>query len=89
VSAWFTGAVLGEVPASSVLNINCRAHAYDNLYVVDSSFMPGMGAVNLTLTIIANAMRVSDRIREGMGYKANVNAATRPRQMVPREGTTA
>jgi choline dehydrogenase-like flavoprotein len=81
-------AVFGENAATSVLDINCRAHAYDNLYVVDSSFMPGMGAVNLTLTIIANALRVSDRIREGMGYKVNVDASTRPGQMVPPEGTS-
>ena len=39
----------------------------DNLYVVDGSFMPSIGAVNPTLTIIANALRVGDHIAERIG----------------------
>ncbi|MEO0756120.1 MAG: GMC oxidoreductase [Cyanobacteria bacterium J06648_16] len=39
----------GEDSAKTVLNRDCRAHDVDNLYVVDASFMPTMGAVNLTL----------------------------------------
>lgn len=54
----------GEDPASSVLDLNCRTHEVDNLYVVDASFFPSIGAVNPTLTIIANAMRVADRLKE-------------------------
>jgi choline dehydrogenase-like flavoprotein len=54
----------GEDPATSVLNLDCRAHEIDNLYVVDGSFFCSSGAVNPTLTIIANALRVGDRIRE-------------------------
>ena len=52
----------GTDPATSVLDVYCRAHDLDNLYVVDSSFMPSVGAVNPTLTIIANALRVGDHI---------------------------
>jgi choline dehydrogenase-like flavoprotein len=52
----------GTDPATSVLDLHCRAHDLDNLYVVDSSFMPSVGAVNPTLTIIANALRVGDHI---------------------------
>jgi len=52
----------GTDPSSSALDVNCRAHEIDNLYVVDGSFMPSIGAVNPTLTIIANAIRVSDHI---------------------------
>jgi choline dehydrogenase-like flavoprotein len=52
----------GTDPASSVLDLNCRAHDLDNLYVVDGSFMPSIGAVNPTLTIVANALRVGDHI---------------------------
>ena len=40
----------------------CKSHELDNLYVVDGSFMPSIGAVNPTLTIIANALRVSEHI---------------------------
>lgn len=54
----------GDDPASSALDRDCKAHELDNLYVVDGSFMPSIGAVNPTLTIVANAIRVSDRIRE-------------------------
>jgi choline dehydrogenase-like flavoprotein len=49
---------------TSVLDLDCKAHDLDNLYVADASFFPSIGAVNPTLTIIANALRVADRIRE-------------------------
>jgi choline dehydrogenase-like flavoprotein len=54
----------GTDPGSSVLDINCKAHELDNLYVTDASFFPSIGAVNPTLTIIANALRVADHLRE-------------------------
>ncbi|HTT04089.1 MAG TPA: GMC family oxidoreductase [Steroidobacteraceae bacterium] len=54
----------GTDPGSSVLDLNCRAHELDNLYVADASFFPSIGAVNPTLTIIANALRVADAIAQ-------------------------
>ncbi|NPD68969.1 GMC family oxidoreductase (plasmid) [Lichenicola cladoniae] len=54
----------GTDPAISVLDLNCKAHQLDNLYVTDASFFPSVGAVNPTLTIIANALRVADVIRD-------------------------
>src|SRR6478672_10023949 len=54
----------GTDPASSALDVNCRAHDVDHLYVVDTSFFPSIGAVNPSLTAIANAMRVGDHITE-------------------------
>lgn len=54
----------GTNPETSVLNLDCRAHEVDNLYVTDASFFPSIGAVNPTLTIIANALRVADIIKE-------------------------
>ncbi len=54
----------GSDPATSVLDLNCKAHDLDNLYVVDTSFMPTIGAVNPSLTAIANALRVGDNLRE-------------------------
>ena len=57
----------GTDPASSVLDVDCKAHELDNLYVTDASFFPSIGAVNPTLTIIANALRVADRIRQRLG----------------------
>jgi choline dehydrogenase-like flavoprotein len=57
----------GVDPAQSVLDTDCRAHEIDNLYVTDASFFPSIGAVNPTLTIIANALRVGDHIAERLG----------------------
>ena len=57
----------GSDPKANVLDLNCRTHDVDNLYVVDGSFFPSMGAVNPTLTIIANALRVSDRLKDELG----------------------
>jgi choline dehydrogenase-like flavoprotein len=56
----------GTDPSSSVLDLDCRAHELDNLYVVDASFFPCSGAVNPSLTIMANALRVGDRPIERM-----------------------
>ena len=53
----------GTDPATSVLDLDCKAHEVDNLYLADASFFPSIGAVNPTLTIIANALRVADKIR--------------------------
>jgi choline dehydrogenase-like flavoprotein len=47
---------------SSVLDVNCKAHELDNLYVVDTSFFVSIGAVNPSLTAIANAIRVGDHL---------------------------
>ncbi len=54
----------GRDPATSVLDLNCKAHDLDNLYLADASFFPSIGAVNPTLTIIANALRVADQIQQ-------------------------
>jgi choline dehydrogenase-like flavoprotein len=57
----------GEDPKSSVLDLDCRTHDLDNLYVVDSSFFPANAAVSPALTVIANALRVGDRLIERLG----------------------
>jgi choline dehydrogenase-like flavoprotein len=64
----------GTDPATSALDLNCKMHELDNLYVVDSSFFVSSTAVNPTLTIIANALRVSDSIADRMsvGIRAAV-----------------
>lgn len=57
----------GRDPDSSALDTNCKAHEVDNLYVVDTSFFPSIGAVNPSLTAIANALRVGDHLTERLG----------------------
>ena len=54
----------GTDPKSSALDTSCRAHEVDNLYVVDASFFPSSAAVNPALTIMANALRVADHLKE-------------------------
>jgi choline dehydrogenase-like flavoprotein len=54
----------GTDPASSVVDVDCRAHELDNLYVADTSVFPSIGAVNPALTAMANALRVGDRLLE-------------------------
>jgi choline dehydrogenase-like flavoprotein len=54
----------GHDPATSVLDEHCKAHELDNLYVVDTSFFPSIGAVNPALTAIANAMRVGEHLTQ-------------------------
>jgi choline dehydrogenase-like flavoprotein len=57
----------GTDPRTSVLDMNCKAHELDNLYVVDASFLPSIGAVNPALTVMANAIRVGEHLLERMG----------------------
>ena len=64
----------GTDPADSVLNTDCRAHEVDNLYVVDTSFFPSIGAVNPALTAMANA-----RARRRPPARAHGRAADRSR----------
>jgi choline dehydrogenase-like flavoprotein len=54
----------GTDPKQSVLDVNCKTHDVDNLYVVDGAFFASSGAVNPSLTIIANALRVGDHLIE-------------------------
>jgi choline dehydrogenase-like flavoprotein len=57
----------GRDSGQSALDVNCRAHEVDNLYVVDGSFFPSSAAVNPALTIMANALRVGDHLAARLG----------------------
>lgn len=57
----------GRDPKTSALDLNCKAYDLDNLYVVDASFFVSIAAVNPSLTIIANALRVGDHLLERLG----------------------
>jgi choline dehydrogenase-like flavoprotein len=56
------GARFGTDPGDSVLDSDCRAWNFDNLYVTDGCFMPTSGGANPTLTIQANSFRVGDAL---------------------------
>lgn len=70
-------AVAGYDPATSVLTPGCRAHDFENLWVVDSSFFPSSAALNPALTIAANALRVADTILDA--DKASTQGSLAPR----------
>jgi choline dehydrogenase-like flavoprotein len=78
----------GHDPATSALDVNCKAHDVDNLYVVDASFFPSSGAVNPALTIMANALRVGDHLLERLGASAGSVHAPRTAFATP-PGATA
>jgi len=65
----------GADPKTSALDIHCKTHDVDNLYVVDGSFFPSSAAVNPALTIMANALRVGDHIKQRLGV-ANRSSST-------------
>jgi choline dehydrogenase-like flavoprotein len=56
------GARFGKDRDDSVLDVDCKAWGFENLYVADGAFMPSSGSANPTLTIQANALRVGDII---------------------------
>jgi choline dehydrogenase-like flavoprotein len=60
----------GDDPATSALDVDCKAHDLDNLYVVDTSFFPSSSAVNPALTAMANALRVGDHLIDRLGAPA-------------------
>jgi choline dehydrogenase-like flavoprotein len=65
----------GDDPATSALDVNCKAHDLDNLYVVDTAFFPSSSAVNPALTAMANSLRVGDHLLERLGASVTVEAS--------------
>jgi choline dehydrogenase-like flavoprotein len=65
----------GTDPDTSVLDRDCKAHELDNLYIVDTSIFPSIGAVNPALTAMANSLRVGDHLLERLGSSALASAA--------------
>ena len=66
----------GTDPQRSALDVDCKAHDLDNLYVVDASFFPSSSAVNPGLTTIANALRVGDHLLERLGARRAASSQT-------------
>jgi choline dehydrogenase-like flavoprotein len=64
----------GRDPETSALDVHCKAHDLDNLYVVDGSFFCSSAAVNPALTIAANALRVGDHLLDRFGVRAAAQA---------------
>ena len=56
------GCRMGNDPATSVVDASGRSWDIDNLFVCDGSLFPTGGGVNPSMTIVANALRIADRI---------------------------
>jgi len=54
---------MGDDPATSVVNADCRSWDVPNLWICDGSVFPTVGGVNPSLTIQAIACRTADRIK--------------------------
>lgn len=52
----------GVNPDESVLDQDCQSHTVKGLYVLDAAFMPTAGASNPSITLIANAYRVCEKV---------------------------
>ncbi|HEX6919269.1 MAG TPA: GMC family oxidoreductase [Actinomycetes bacterium] len=74
----------GTDPATSALDLDCKLHELDNVYVADSSFFVSSTAVNPTLTIIANALRVAEGVAGRLGASTLAEPVVQPQ--VPRQG---
>jgi choline dehydrogenase-like flavoprotein len=55
---------MGDDPAASVVDRNCRLHDVPNVFVVDTSFFPTGFGLNPMVTVVANALRVGTWIVE-------------------------
>ncbi|WP_158218906.1 GMC oxidoreductase [Roseateles aquatilis] len=64
----------GDDPRTSVVDRDGRVHALDNVHVVDGSYMPYPGGLNPTLTIQANALRISRLLARGDTARADDGA---------------
>ncbi len=56
------GCRMGDNPDTSVVDANGRSWDIDNLFVCDGSLFPTAGGVNPSMTIVANSLRIADRI---------------------------
>lgn len=54
---------MSEGPAEGVVDRHCQVHGVDGLYIAGSSVFPTVGFANPTLTIVALALRVADRLK--------------------------
>ena len=55
---------MGDDPASSVVNSDCRSHDVGGLFIVDNSVFPSALSVNPALTIMALSLRAADKFLE-------------------------
>jgi len=55
---------MGTNPETSVVDVNCKLHNVDNLYIASASVFPTSSQANPTLTIVAMSLRLADHIAQ-------------------------
>jgi choline dehydrogenase-like flavoprotein len=55
---------MGSDPQTSVVDLEGRCHQVANLSIADASILPGCPAVGVGLTVIANALRIAERLKQ-------------------------
>ena len=53
---------MSKEPEDGIVNVDCRLHTVDNLYIAGSAVYPTSGHANPTLTILALALRLADHV---------------------------
>ena len=66
---------MADDPKQGVVDAECRVHGIDNLYVASSAVFPASGYSNPTLTIVAVALRVADRLRKALEEEERTTVA--------------
>ena len=56
------GAIMGTDKSNSVVNINCKIHQTDNLYVCGAAVMPTSSYANTGLTSMALAFKMAEKL---------------------------
>jgi len=56
------GTRMSNNPETGVVDVDCKVHGVDNLYIAGSSVFPSSGHANPTLNLVALALRLSDKL---------------------------
>lgn len=60
---------MGNDPATSVVDADCKLHGIDNCYIASSAVFPSGGYANPTMTILALSLRLADRLKQLSGVQ--------------------
>lgn len=65
---------MGNDPASSVVDVNCKVHTVDNLFIASAAVFTTSSQANPTLTIAALSLRLADHIAESLGAGKSIHS---------------
>ena len=80
------GARMGHDPRTSVVDRDLKVHGVKNLFVASSAVFPTSGYANPTLTVVALACRLADRIKTILASQVTVRSEPLAEQPAPIRG---